>query len=102
MRDDGVGTVGGGAAGLAVRAQIPRPDVAGQTLIRQPEPQVLQFVVEGAGPQMRVLDQSRRHVVDERVERIWPRPSPHTRLTVAGQILADRFAVEAGVTGDLR
>jgi hypothetical protein len=35
--------------------QVAGADVAGQSLIRQAEPQILQLVVEGAGPQVRVL-----------------------------------------------
>jgi hypothetical protein len=35
--------------------QVAGADVAGQSLIRQAEPQILQLVVEGAVPQVRVL-----------------------------------------------
>jgi hypothetical protein len=49
--------------------------------------------------QMRVLDQSRSDVVDERVERVRRGPSPDSRRGVAGQVLADRFAVMAGRNG---
>ena len=84
----------------ARRPQIPRPDVAGQALIRQPEPQVFELVEQGAGPQVRVLDQPGGDIVDERVERIRCRPGPHPGRGVTGQILADRLAVMAGVAGD--
>ena len=80
------GPFGGGAAGLTDRAQIAGADVAGQALIRQAEPESLQLVVQGAGPQMRVLDQPGRHVVDERVERVRRRPRPHPGLLFTGQV----------------
>lgn len=102
MSDDGVGPVGGGAAGLAVRAQIAGANVAGQALIRQTETQTLEFVVQGARPQMRVLGQPRGDVVDERIKRIRAGPGTDPGLAVTGQVLADRFAVETGVAGDRR
>jgi hypothetical protein len=37
--------------------QVAGADVAGQARMRQAEPQILQLVVEGAGPQVRVLSQ---------------------------------------------
>jgi hypothetical protein len=102
MRNDGIRALGGGAAGLTHRAQIPGPDVAGQALIRQPKPQALEFVEQGAGPQMRILHQARRHIVDERVKRIRRRPGTHPRLLFTIQVLADRLTVEPGVAGDRR
>ena len=74
------GAVGGRAADLTHRAQIAGADVAGQARIRQLEPEPLQLVEQGASPQMRALDQPRRHVVHERVERIRRRPRSHSGL----------------------
>ena len=92
VRDDGVGAFGGGATGLADRAQVPLADVAGQALIRQPESQLLKFVEQRAGPQMRVLNQAGGDVVDERVERIRRRPRTHPGFFTV-QIFADRLSV---------
>jgi hypothetical protein len=102
MRDDRVGTFGGSAAGLADRTQIPGADVAGQALMGQAEPEVFEFIKQGAGPQMRVLQQTRGDVVDEPVERIRARPGTFPGLALTGQVSADRLAVEPGMAGDRR
>jgi hypothetical protein len=102
VRDHRVGPLRGRAACFTHRTQIPGADVAGQALIRQPKAQLLEFVVERAGPQVQVLGQPRDHVVDERIERIRVGAGTHAGRAVTGQILADRFTVEAGVTGDRR
>ena len=93
VRDDRVRAFGRRAAGLADRAQARVADVAGQALIRQPEPQLLKLVEQGAGPQVRVLDQPRGDVVDERLERIRGRPARTPGVRHPGQIIADRLAV---------
>jgi hypothetical protein len=66
-------------------------------LIRQLEPEFLKLVVQGVSQQVRVLDQSRGDVVDERLEPIRTRPGPYPSPAVTGQVLADRLAVEPGV-----
>ena len=83
---------------MAHRAQALLPDDAGQALIRQSEPQVLQLVKQGADPQVRVLDQPGGDVVGERLKTIRFGPRPDPRRAVTGQILADRLLVELGVS----
>ena len=82
---------------MADRAQIPRPDVAGQALIGQSEPQLLELVEQGAGPQVRILGQPGGDVVDERLERVRAGAGADPGLAVTGQVLADRLAVAPGV-----
>src|SRR6476659_9241176 len=102
VRDDRVGTFGSGAARLAVRTQIPRPDIAGQALIRQPEPQLFELVEQGAGPQVRILSQPGADIVDERLERIRTQPRPHPRRSLPRQIIPHRLTVPTGVSSDRR
>jgi hypothetical protein len=100
MWDHRIRALGGGAARLTHRTQVPGADIAGQALIRQAEPKLLELVEQSAGPQVRVLGQPGAEVVDERIERIRTGACPDPRFAVTGQILADRLAVEAGMAGD--
>jgi hypothetical protein len=65
-RDDRVRPLRGPAAVGADRSQAAGPDLPSQRRIRRLEAQSLKLVEQGDAPQMRILDQPRRDVVEER------------------------------------
>jgi hypothetical protein len=93
-RDDRVRPLRGPAAVGADRSQAAGPDLPSQRRIRRLEAQSLKLVEQGDAPQMRILDQPRRDVVEERRGRVdgtLTRP----RFPLAVQVVPDRLAVPA-------
>ena len=99
MRNDRVRPLRHPPAFRTGRAEVPGPDLPGQRLIRRGERESFQLVEQGDRPQMRVFDQPRGHVVDERGERIIS-AFPHPRFALTVQVVPDRLAVPADMVGD--
>ena len=72
--------------GLAVRAQLARPQAAGEALVAQLEPEELNLVEQRRGPHVRVVDEPFAQVGHEPIERI---VSPAAR---PGHALADEMS----------
>ncbi|CCW10423.1 hypothetical protein EBESD8_9540 [Rhodococcus aetherivorans] len=102
MLDHRVRALRGARAGWADRAQVAGADLAGQRLIRRGVAEVLEFVAQGPRPQVRVLAQPGRDVVDERLERVLTGAFAHTGGGGSVQVVADGASVAAGVPGDRR
>lgn len=77
--DDGHVTALGRVARLAVRAQLPGPQRPGQRGVRTGVAELDQLVVQGAGPQVRVVGQPLAGVGGERVEPVRADPTTLSR-----------------------
>ena len=97
--NDRIRAFGGPPAVGADRAQLPVPDLSGQSLIRGGEPEGLKLVEQGDGPQVRILDQPGSHILDERCERVLG-TFAHPRFPLTVQVVPDRLAVPADMVGD--
>ena len=102
MIDDRVGPFGGGQAGYADRTELELADLAVQRLVRHRISDVLEFVAQGADPQVRIVDQAGSDVGQEDLERVRCAAFAHSGGGGAVEITEDRVAIAAGVSGDRR
>jgi hypothetical protein len=89
-----------GRQGLARRAQPTRPQLPGERRIGAVVAQLHNFVEQGGGPQVRVLDQALAAVPGEYIERIRLAAPTSPGDAIAVQVGADGLAVMTEMPGD--
>ena len=88
--------------GLAVRPESGQPHLAGEARVAQRIAEPDDLVIEGRGPDVRVVDEPRRQVLGERLERVRRRSGPDAGDPLPVDVGPDRLAVPAEVPGDRR
>ena len=88
--------------GLAARAEPGHPHLAHEARVTQPVAELDDLVVERGAPDVRVVGEAGREVGDEALERVGLASPADAGLAFTAQVIPDRLAVPAEVTGDGR
>ena len=85
-----------------MRPEPGQPHLAHEARVAQRIAEPFHLVIEGRRPHVRIVDEPRRQVFGERLERVWRRLGPDSRDPLPVDVGPDRLAVSAEVPGDRR